>query len=99
MINMAEALRLTYAPAGLSVQVVNPGFVDTAMTERNDYPMPFMMSADAAAARILAGLRTDGFEITFPRRLAWSAKAARLLPYALWLPLMARATRRVRRDL
>ena len=99
MINMAEGLHLTYAPGGLSVQVVNLGFVRTAMTERNDYAMPFMMSADAAAGHILAGLRSGGFEITFPRRLAWTAKAARLLPYALWLPLMAWATRRVRRDL
>ena len=98
MITVAEALRLTYAPAGLTIQVVNPGFVRTAMTAANDYPMPFMMDADAAAARILAGLARGGFEIAFPRRLAWTMKAARLLPYAAWLRLMARATARVRVD-
>ena len=96
MINVAEALHLTHAPAGLTIQVVNPGFVDTGMTGGNDYPMPFMMSAEAAATRIVAGLRRGGFEITFPKRLAWTMKASRLLPYALWLKLMARATRRVR---
>ena len=97
MINMAEALRLTYAPAGLTIQVINPGFIATAMTARNDYPMPFMMEAEAAARRILQGLRRGGFEITFPRRLAWTVKTAGLLPYAVWLKLMARATRRARR--
>ncbi len=98
MITMAEALRLTYAPRGLTIQVVNPGFVATAMTARNDYPMPLMMSAEAAAARIHIGLRRGGFEITFPRRLAWTMKAAALLPYPLWLKLMAQATRRGRCD-
>lgn len=97
MITMAEALQLTYAREGLTIQVVNPGFVDTPMTAPNDYPMPFMMSAERAAAIIAAGLARGGFEISFPRRLVWTMKAALLLPYALWLPLMERATRRARR--
>ena len=97
MITMGEALRLTYAPRGLTIQVVNPGFVETAMTAPNDYPMPFMMSAAQAAARIATGLANGGFEIAFPLRLAWTMKAAALLPYFLWLPLMSLATRRTRR--
>ena len=97
MITMAEALRLTHASDGLTVQVINPGFVETAMTAPNDYPMPFMMSADKAAGIIVDGLASGGFEISFPRRLVWTMKAAFLLPYALWLPLMARATRRAKR--
>ena len=98
MITVAEALRLTYASAGLTIQVVNPGFVRTAMTAANDYPMPFMMSAEAAAERILVGLRRGGFEVSFPRRLAWTMKAVNLLPYAPWLRIMDRATRRVQRS-
>ena len=97
MITMAEALRLTHATDGLTIQVINPGFVATAMTAPNDYPMPFMMSAEAAAARIARGLASGGFEICFPRRLVWTMKVAFLLPYALWFPLMARATRRAKR--
>ena len=98
LITMAEALRLTYAGAGLTIQVVNPGFVATAMTASNDYPMPFMMSADTAAARICAGLARGGFEIAFPRRLVWPMKLAGLLPYPLWLRVMALATRRVQAE-
>ena len=97
MITMAEALRLSHADDGLTIQVINPGFVRTAMTAPNDYAMPFMMSAEAAAARIAIGLARGGFEISFPRRLVWTMKAAFLLPYWLWLPLMARATRRAKR--
>lgn len=96
MITMAEALRLTYADRGLTIQVVNPGFVRTAMTAPNPYPMPFMMSADEAAAIICRGLARGGFEISFPRRLVWPMKAALILPYAIWLQIMAVATRRTR---
>ena len=96
MITMAEALRLTYEDQGLTIQVVNPGFVETAMTAPNPYPMPFLMSAETAAGIICEGLARGGFEISFPRRLVWPMKAAFLLPYALWLPLMARATRRAK---
>ena len=97
VISIAEALSLTHGRDGLTIQVVNPGFVRTAMTAPNDYPMPFMMSTEAAADRIASGLRRSGFEIAFPRRLAWVAKAAGLLPYPLWLTLMEHATRRARR--
>ncbi len=97
VITMAEALRLTYAARGLTIQVVNPGFVRTAMTDANPYPMPFIMEADAAARRVCGGLRRGGFDIAFPRRLAWPARFAAALPYGLFFPLMRRASRRVLR--
>jgi NAD(P)-dependent dehydrogenase (short-subunit alcohol dehydrogenase family) len=99
LIYMAEVLKLTYEPAGLTVQIVNPGFVETPMTAPNtDFEMPFIMSAEAAAKIICDGFGKGGFEIVFPRRLALAFKAARLLPYPLLFPLMRRVTRRVRRD-
>lgn len=96
MINLTEGLRLTYAPRGLTIQLVNPGFVETPMTAPNPYPMPFIMPPERAAGIIARGLQRGGFEIAFPRRLVWPMKASHLLPYGLWLSLMARATRRVR---
>lgn len=99
LIYMAEVLRMTHEAAGLTIQIVNPGFVETPMTEPNsDFEMPFIMSAERAAKIICDGFERSGFEIAFPRRLAYVFKAARLLPYALLLPLMRRMTRRVRRD-
>ncbi len=98
LINMAEALRNTLDDDGINVQVVNPGFVATEMTAHNDFfEMPFLMTADDAASRICDGFERGGFEITFPRRLAWTFKAARLLPYPLYLALMKRATRRAQK--
>jgi NAD(P)-dependent dehydrogenase (short-subunit alcohol dehydrogenase family) len=96
-IYMAEALKLTYQPEGLTIQVVCPGFVRTPMTDQNDYAMPLLMDDHVAARIICDGFLRAGFEITFPRRLAWSFKAARLLPYPLYFWLADRLTRRVRR--
>jgi short-subunit dehydrogenase len=96
MIVLAEALHLTYRHRGVTVQVVNPGLVRTAMIAGNDYPMPGVLAPERAATLIARGLTRGGFEISFPRRLAWTTKAAALLPYPLWLALIARVTRRTR---
>lgn len=94
LINMCETLRMELGDRGIVVQLVNPGFVETPMTAGNDFPMPFLMPVDRAAAAFHRGLLTDRFEITFPKRFTWIMKALRLLPYAVYLPLMGRVTRR-----
>jgi short-subunit dehydrogenase len=99
LIYIAEALKLAYEAKGLTLQVVNPGFVRTDMTAyATHFDMPFLMDAEPAAKIICDGFERAGFEIVFPRRLAYTFKAARLLPYALFFPLMARVTRRARKD-
>lgn len=92
LINMAEALKFTLDKAGVTLQVVNPGFVGTPLTAKNDFPMPFIIPAEKAAVRICDGFARGGFEITFPRKLAWILKAVNLLPYWLYFPLVGKAT-------
>ncbi|MBO0733048.1 MAG: SDR family NAD(P)-dependent oxidoreductase [Methylocapsa sp.] len=94
LIYMAEALRLGYATKGITVQIVNPGFVHTAMTAENKFEMPFIMGAERAAARICQGFEKSGFEIAFPKRLALGFKAMRHLPYAMYFPAMRRMAKR-----
>ena len=91
-IHLCEALKFDCDRLGVTMQVVNPGFVQTPMTDRNDFPMPFLMGEGEAARRIVDGFQKGGFEVTFPRRLAYICKLGRILPYALYFPLMARAT-------
>ncbi len=82
-ITMAEVLHADLARHGVSVSVINPGFVDTPMTRVNDFPMPFIISAEKAAEHIVSGLARRKFEIAFPWPLVTMLKLARLMPY--WL--------------
>ncbi len=92
LIHLAESLKFSLDPAGITIQIVNPGFVETPLTDKNPFPMPFLMKVDDAVKRICDGFETGGFEITFPKRLAYSLKVLNLLPYALYFPLVARGT-------
>ena len=69
------------------LQLIDPGFVKTPLTDQNDFAMPCLIAAEEAAARIAVGLQSDRFEITFPRRFTWLLKFTRCLPYSLYFPL------------
>jgi NADP-dependent 3-hydroxy acid dehydrogenase YdfG len=92
MIHMCEALRFDCENLGLVMQVINPGFVETPLTGKNDFPMPFLVKQDEAARRVVDGFAAGGFEITFPRRFAYMVKAINLLPYPLYFAIVARMT-------
>jgi NAD(P)-dependent dehydrogenase (short-subunit alcohol dehydrogenase family) len=89
--NMAEALKFDFDKMNIRIQVINPGFVDTPLTEKNTFPMPGLMKVEDATRRFADGLERGGFEVCFPRRLAWTLKLVNLLPHALYFPLMKRA--------
>lgn len=90
LINLAEALRPSAEAAGITLQIVNPGFVETPMTAVNRFPMPFLLSPEKAAARIMAGTHSNRFEIAFPWTFVMLLKLARLLPYRLYFALTKR---------
>ncbi len=92
LINLAESLKFDLDRAGVKLQIVNPGFVKTPPTERDDFEMPFLMPVDAAARRMIAGMQSSRFEIAFPRRLTWRLKLLRLLPYRAYFAITRRRT-------
>jgi NAD(P)-dependent dehydrogenase (short-subunit alcohol dehydrogenase family) len=92
LINYAEGIYFALKLRGLNVQIVNPGFVRTPLTDNNTFPMPFLVTADKAARRICDGFEHGGFEITFPKRLSFAFKAINLLPYRLYFWTIARVT-------
>lgn len=91
LINLAETLRVELKPRGILVQIVNPGFVRTPLTDKNDFPMPFLMEVDDAAAAMHRGLASNRFEIAFPWRFAALMKLLRIMPS----PLAFAVTRRM----
>ncbi|SNY94244.1 Short-chain dehydrogenase [Cohaesibacter sp. ES.047] len=88
--SLCETLRPEFDRDGLGLRLINPGFVDTGLTEKNTFKMPFLISPDEAASRIVKGLEGRGFEIAFPFRMAISLRILRLLPYGLYFRLMRR---------
>lgn len=92
LINLSESLCMECRPYNVKVQVINPGFVKTELTDRNRFPMPFLMDLDDAADALVAGLKRPRFEIAFPRLFAFMLKRLRAMPYGLYFALVARAT-------
>ncbi|MEM6382348.1 MAG: SDR family NAD(P)-dependent oxidoreductase [Pseudomonadota bacterium] len=92
MINFAEGLRFDTDRLGITVQVVNPGFVDTPATADNPFEMPFLLQVDDAARRMADGIESKRFEITFPKRFTYQLKLLRLLPYDVSHWILSRTT-------
>ena len=92
LINLAETLYLDLEPRGIGVHLVNPGFVRTPLTDRNDFAMPALIEPDEAAEGILAGLARGRFAIAFPRRFTAWMRLLRNLPDWLYFPLVHKAT-------
>lgn len=89
LINFAETLYLDLAPRGISVYVVNPGFVRTPLTDKNEFRMPALISAEEAAREIIRGFAAGRFEIHFPKRFTLWLKFMKLLPYRYRLYFLA----------
>lgn len=92
LINLAESLYLDLAPRGLGVYLVNPGFVDTPLTQKNDFRMPALVPADEAARLTLKGIADGEFEIHFPKRFTRILRLLRTLPYPAYFAAVRRFT-------
>ncbi len=92
LINLAQTLYLDLQPQGLGVSVVNPGFVETALTSQNEFAMPALITPAAAAQEIVAGWEAGRFEIHFPKRFTLWLKALGHLGDALYFKAIRRAT-------
>lgn len=92
LFNLAASLKFDLDRLGILIQVVSPGFVDTPATQSNPFPMPFLMTVEDAAERLVAGLSRRDYEITFPRRFTYALKLVNLLPYGLYFPAVRRFT-------
>ncbi len=92
LINLAESLYLDLSPLGVGVSLISPGFVDTPLTAQNRFPMPALITPDAAALAIVQGWAAGTFEIHFPKRFTRLLKALRPWPDGLYFGAVRRAT-------
>ncbi len=75
-----EGLRVDLKKHNIKVITVKPGFVKTPMTDKNDFRMPFIMSAERAANIILKGIRKKKSLIQFPFRMVLLTRLIGFLP-------------------
>ncbi|GAA0781463.1 SDR family NAD(P)-dependent oxidoreductase [Roseibium denhamense] len=93
LINMAEALKFDLDRAGIRIQVINPGFVDTPATKSNPFPMPHLISPAEAVRQIRKGLADPKrFEIAFPAAFVRQLKFLQHLPYRAYFAIVRRTT-------
>ncbi len=90
--NLAEVLYIDLHARGIGASLIQPGFVDTPLTKKNDFKMPALITPAQAAEAIVEGWRRGAFEIHFPRRFTFWMKLMRLLPYRLYFPAVAKFT-------
>jgi short-subunit dehydrogenase len=93
LINLAETLYLDLKDKGLDIYVINPGFVKTPMTDKNDFDMPSIITPEEAAEEIEKGFSKGEFEIHFPKRFTNMLKVLRHLPYSLYFPAIKKSTK------
>ena len=80
LINMCEALKPELEKFNVTLTLVCPGFVKTPLTDKNTFPMPFIISAELAASIIIKKLNKRSFEIAFPVTLTCAMKIVRVVP-------------------
>ena len=93
LISLCESLCAELQDSLVTLKLISPGFVKSTLTDRNDFEMPYLLSAEQAAIEIRRGLESDSFEITFPRPFVRRMKLLQMIPYRLYFYLARKMTR------
>ena len=80
VISFCESLRGEMRGTGIQVVTLCPGYVATPLTQKNRYPMPFLMEASAFADKAFHAIERQRSYVVIPWQMAWVAKLLRLLP-------------------
>ena len=94
--NYAESLKIEMEPKNIDVKLISPGFVETPLTDKNDFPMPFIIPAAKAAQIIAKGVVSRPFEIHFPKKTTYTMKLVQLLPNPLYFMVSRFMVKRMR---
>ncbi|PTX57644.1 NADP-dependent 3-hydroxy acid dehydrogenase YdfG [Litoreibacter ponti] len=78
--SLAECMYADLRQTGVDVQVANPGFIKTQLTEKNDFNMPFIMEPDEAAQTMFDHMKSGGFKRSFPTLFSLVFRGSQFLP-------------------
>ena len=90
IMSLAETMYADLRGSGIDVQLVNPGFVKTRLTDKNDFNMPFIMEPEAAAREVMDHMQGDSFARNFPTFFSLFFRASQFLPDWLYYRLVSR---------
>ncbi len=80
MMALAESMQADLRTSPINVQLINPGFIKTRLTEKNDFNMPFIMSPEDAAKEVFEHMNTDHFKKSFPMLFSWVFRLSQFMP-------------------
>ncbi len=92
VISLCESMRAEFNGSNVKLQLINPGFVKSPLTDKNEFEMPHLMEPDKAAEEIFNGLQTEAFEIAFPSPFVRQMKFLKWLPNRFYFPLIRKLT-------
>ena len=87
---LAEQLRAELRGTGIEVQLSNPGFVKTRLTEKNDFAMPMILEPEDAARRMVEHMSSGAFAHNFPWLMGVLFRATQFLPGFAYFGLFSR---------
>ncbi|WP_037049942.1 SDR family NAD(P)-dependent oxidoreductase [Psychromonas sp. SP041] len=87
---LAKSLKLDLIKEEIDVTLIHPGFIKTPLTDKNDFSMPFLLSSDEAASRIITAIEKRKSYAHFPKRLTLLLKAISLLPDFVWQKIIVK---------
>lgn len=86
---LAESMYADLRGSGVDVQLANPGFIKTRLTEKNDFKMPFILEPEEAAREMFELMNSDGFKKSFPRVFSWLFRLSQFMPDWMYYRLFA----------
>ena len=86
---LAEGMHADLKKTGVKVQLVNPGFIRTRLTDKNDFKMPQIMEPKAAAQEVFEHISGHGFARNFPTGLATTLRSMNILPDSIYYRIVS----------
>ncbi|MCB1332226.1 MAG: SDR family NAD(P)-dependent oxidoreductase [Roseivivax sp.] len=80
LVSLAETMRHDLKGSGVTIRLVNPGFIRTRLTDKNSFAMPMLMEPEAAAEKVVRAMMRRRFRTDFPAPFSWAIRAYALLP-------------------
>jgi len=93
LISLCESLCAELQDSLATIRLINPGFVKSTLTDKNNFEMQYLLTAEQAAIEIRRGLEGDSFEIAFPGPFVRRMKLLQMIPYRLYFYLARKMTR------